>query len=398
MLCLSNGERIKLAAGMHMMFEVNDLSVASPATVSRCGMVFMEAVYIGMAPYITSWCQNTLPKKLPQHGARLQSLLTKYALPAIEFMREECKEGTPSQDAQLLRSLFNLLDSTLRPEHGVTSGKGGVEGMINLWFVYAFVWALGGNLRDESRSKFDAYVRDCGILKELDPSFPKDGTVFDYCVSAQLESFVTWASLTPPFNYTPGMPYFNILVPTGETTCYDFMLKVLVENSTHVMIVGETGTGKSVLVQGFLARLPHEKSAIQAAFSAQTAAKNMQDLLESKLDKLRKNLLGAPPGRQTVRPHARAWRAWRAWRSTHARSTRIRARTQHTYTHAHYAAFPRRRCASHVVTAPRVCSFRTVLRRSCSWTTSTCRPSKSTARSRRSSSCARRSRRAASTT
>ena len=35
MLCLSNGERIKLLAGMHMMFEVNDLSVASPATVSR---------------------------------------------------------------------------------------------------------------------------------------------------------------------------------------------------------------------------------------------------------------------------------------------------------------------------------------------------------------------------
>jgi hypothetical protein len=30
MLCLSNGERIKLAKSMHMLFEVNDLSVASP--------------------------------------------------------------------------------------------------------------------------------------------------------------------------------------------------------------------------------------------------------------------------------------------------------------------------------------------------------------------------------
>ena len=42
MLCLSNGERIKLAKTMHMMFEVNDLSVASPATVSRCGRTSMR--------------------------------------------------------------------------------------------------------------------------------------------------------------------------------------------------------------------------------------------------------------------------------------------------------------------------------------------------------------------
>ena len=35
LLCLTNSERIKLTPGVRMVFEVDDLAQASPATVSR---------------------------------------------------------------------------------------------------------------------------------------------------------------------------------------------------------------------------------------------------------------------------------------------------------------------------------------------------------------------------
>ena len=55
-LCLPNGERIKLnPATMRMLFEVSDLAAASPATVSRCGMVFVSPEELGWRPFVQSW-------------------------------------------------------------------------------------------------------------------------------------------------------------------------------------------------------------------------------------------------------------------------------------------------------------------------------------------------------
>jgi dynein heavy chain len=65
MLCLNNGERIKLTPNMRMMFEVEDLRVASPATVSRCGMVYIDSSVVGWRPPVISWL-GSLADTIPQ--------------------------------------------------------------------------------------------------------------------------------------------------------------------------------------------------------------------------------------------------------------------------------------------------------------------------------------------
>jgi dynein heavy chain len=55
MLCLSNGERIKLSSRMRVLFEVNDLNQASPATVSRCGMVWVSEEIVPWEDLISSY-------------------------------------------------------------------------------------------------------------------------------------------------------------------------------------------------------------------------------------------------------------------------------------------------------------------------------------------------------
>ena len=70
-LCLANGQRIKLKSEMKCLFEVNDLAAASPATVSRIGVVYMTPSDLGWMPYVQSWVARKVSVECaPWVGAR----------------------------------------------------------------------------------------------------------------------------------------------------------------------------------------------------------------------------------------------------------------------------------------------------------------------------------------
>ena len=119
MLCLANGERIKLPSTMHIMFEVQDLAVASPATVSRCGMVYMEQVHVGLDPLITTWSQGHVEDLLPEQVPRLLEMIRSHVPKVVKWIRANASEVIKSTNQNLLQSFLHLLTTLLTPQYGV---------------------------------------------------------------------------------------------------------------------------------------------------------------------------------------------------------------------------------------------------------------------------------------
>ena len=310
-LCLPNGERIKLNPGtMRMLFEVQDLAVASPATVSRCGMVYVPPEELGWRPYVQTWANTQLPEGVTDATREwILGLFEKTIDSGLKFMRKNLKEGIPTVDINLVTSLTYLFKSLVQPSRGVNFADATktLHPKLAKVFVFSFVWSIGGNIDSEYHDQFDEWAREhLTVIEELG-NLPNKNTLYDYVVITDSPEqpkgqFAPWDGFVQKFNYSSEVPYFELLVPNVDTTRFSFLLERCLEVDKSLLLTGGTGVGKSVIITDYLARSAEPKDLIPIVlnFSAQTPAYDTQLLIESKLEKKRKTKFGAPPNKKIV--------------------------------------------------------------------------------------------------
>ncbi|XP_049904030.1 dynein axonemal heavy chain 7 [Epinephelus moara] len=327
-LCLMSGEIIQMSPQMSLIFEPMDLEVASPATVSRCGMIYMEPHMLGWRPLLLSWL-NTLPATVSAAHKELITALFDRILPAcLQLIRKATKELSPTSDTNLVKSLMNLMDCMMDEFHDEAKMKSMNEKDICSWlegiFVFCLVWSVGASCDDSSRVKFDTVVREVlngplseetrachGILatvkappKQLTVPLPTEETVYQYRFikegPGRWELWTDELKTAPPIG--KDMQFNEIIVPTENTVRYMALMELLVTHQKPTIFIGPTGTGKSVYITNFLLNKLQKDvySPLFINFSAQTTAAQTQNIIMSKLDKRRKGVFGPPLGKKMV--------------------------------------------------------------------------------------------------
>ena len=301
LLTLLSGERISMPAQVSLLFEVEDLSQASPATVSRAGMIYLSTEDLGWRPFVKSW----LTAKANEGSDKqlvvdiLQKSVDKYVDAALEYRRKECKELIPTDPLTSVRSLTYLYDSLEKNnEMNLTSMEGGVEQfttVIEYMFNFSLIWALGGSLDEDSRKKFDVFLR------ELDSRYPSQETVFDYWLDTKKKSWALWEEkLSSVFKVPSDVPFYKIMVPTVDTIRTAFIARSYVNVQRHSIIVGRVGVGKSMVATSLLSSLPDAFNNMVVNFSAQTSSNSLQNTIEGKLEKRTKGVFAPPGGKKLL--------------------------------------------------------------------------------------------------
>jgi dynein heavy chain len=140
MLTLASNERIPLKAHMKMLFEIRDLRFASPATVSRAGILYISTDDgTQWRSLIHSWVDQ---KDVSQEAKDLLTeLFERYVFETLRWLKKNVKPVVYLEDMNLVTSLLYMLDATFQ-DHRIVNDLEAIPKA----FVYCMIWSMGSAL------------------------------------------------------------------------------------------------------------------------------------------------------------------------------------------------------------------------------------------------------------
>ncbi|KAL7729890.1 hypothetical protein ACLKA6_014739 [Drosophila palustris] len=321
LLTLANGERIRLENYCALLFEVGNLYYASPATVSRAGMVYVDPKNLRYSPYWQRW---VLTRPEPQREM-LNDFFEKIITNAIAFILEGLDgttQGNPLKlvimqtDLNMVTQFCNLYDALL-PTYGPPDNKNTDEPVLKVYntdsleccFLQAVYGSLGACLLEKHQIIFDEYmkriagfplVQDTRESPAQGGQFPQGKpTLYDYFWDINENCWLAWEWVVKPYTHDPTVKFSEILVPTVDNTRTDRLLTLMSEIKRPVLLVGEAGTSKTATIMQYLRNLnPTVNIILNINFSSRTSSLDVQRTLEAAVEKRTKDTYGPPMGKK----------------------------------------------------------------------------------------------------
>jgi dynein heavy chain len=294
-LTLINGDRIPLTPSMSLVFETQDLRVASPATVSRAGMIYIDDSEMDWNCYVLSWLQRKHSDD-EEFSQFIKGLFDKWVVKTLKYKEANCVEPVRVSDFNAVSSLCTLFDAVCKSESMLSKEVLGetYNSVLEKLFVFSLVWTIGAGVDETGRKKFGS------CLADIDSFLPIANSIYDYQIDVTKNDFVMWETKVPSWRPQKGATFHDMIVPTVDTVRNGYVVETYMGVKKNVLIVGNTGTGKTVLASSLLKGLPETHSQLVVNFSATTSSSSVQEIIEGPMEKRSKDKLGPLGGKQLV--------------------------------------------------------------------------------------------------
>ncbi|XP_036378537.1 dynein heavy chain 5, axonemal, partial [Megalops cyprinoides] len=290
-LTLANGDRIPMAPNCKVVFEPHNIDNASPATVSRNGMVFMSSSVLDWQPILQAWLQ----KVPPSQAKTLWGCFSSVFQDLINFVSTTVSPKMHILECMYVKQAIDLLQGLLPPAEETQTAQLHVARL----FVFAVMWSVGALLELEDRARMEAFLRAHAAPLEL-PEAQGEETIFEFVVNETGE-WNHWSKKVPEYIYPKdSVPdYASILVPNVDNVRTDFLMQTVMKQGKAVLLIGEQGTAKTVMIKGYTSKYDPETHLTKSLnFSSATLPNMFQRSIESYIDKRMGTTYGPPAGKK----------------------------------------------------------------------------------------------------
>ncbi|XP_037924624.1 dynein heavy chain 5, axonemal isoform X2 [Hermetia illucens] len=320
-LTLANGDRLSMAPTCKIIFEPHNIDNASPATVSRNGMVYMSSSGLDWRPITNAWLKSRPPGEktvfaelfeltflgvynwITQNLNLLMEVLQCNIVQQMILILEGLVPVKKEEDANVTLSSQDSVEEDVLEENKTEEKEDlcSPEHLHRL-YIFALTWGIGAFLNTADRVKMDQHVKEAYPDLDFPRSDGPDNTIFDFFVT-QTGTWQHWKTLVTPYMYpemsTPD--YLSILVPIVDNVRIDYLIGTIANQERAVMLIGEQGTAKTVMMKNFMKKMnPETYMGRSFNFSSATSPYQFQKTIESYIEKRMGNTFGPPGGRKLI--------------------------------------------------------------------------------------------------
>lgn len=240
LLTLANGERIRLNSSSSLLFEVGNLAYASPATVSRAGMVFVDPKNLGYIPYWERWNKSRPEREHAKLADIYETLipdLMSYIQDGIDgtIQVEPLETIVKQTDLNMLVQLCKMLDAIL--PHTENDKIVYDDDVIECAFMQSLYFSFGAALLNDNRVRFDVFMKKLNPMMSVQDSVDKPAntsqcptsksTLYEYYFDIERKEWIAWDWIVPDYIHNPKEKFSDILVPTVDTLRTEWILNLM---------------------------------------------------------------------------------------------------------------------------------------------------------------------------